>query len=1038
MSYIEVSNDSKNRLAAKEVLRTIKQIDPRLRDNILGRLYCNLYEGSEINEFKTYYIPGGYYAAAWLKDLGVYSIRTSHPVALKYSKRNGNDDNLEEATKGLEGLLILSDDEINWESRKLGAIYGFSTLFVASLFGSKVLSLSSKMNFFSSVVFRAQPKQDSIVFSLYIEQLTQPRTNGSDTAKNNNNSNSSSSPLTSPLSDFDIADYSLSSVPVPVSSTNGQPVKDTGLRSPPVSTANTSSTETTRICRTVDRTWGQCEWLHSKIQTTFRLQALPPFTECPSSKQALADPLYVERYRVRIERWLNRLGARDDICQSASFDRFISNKLDETGRASGSKNPFSSLLMTLFGSGTIGSDRGFKVYTPIGEISEYDEDEEERRREYISNTEEAARELASAISNVHVQEESLGKAIVKVAQTIEKAYNPDLLQITPYDKPQLREATSLDSADVTSIIAAATSAFSVKNIEHQRLQVSLALLHNSAEAHYWATKELGVWQDMNLADVITEYCCLMVEGVKDVMDHSTQTLVMYEKTVQRHQQTEQRANSLRVQYPSDTPTVKSANELEAEAEREMDLAHQEYVDACDMATSELIRYERERAHGIVKALENVATVELDAAKARCQELHAMMRRIRSAQLVKDPPHPRTNIGPLLWQAAGAPHRHSHSHSHGDYTKYLVTPGSSLASSSTSANTYRHSSSMANMMRDAKGSGGALIIGDQRRSAHSIDSIHSANIRRAHTLDNGEFAEWSNDSQGVSSGPDDGRARNHSVFSEIDEEYFDYPLSASVAMFSAQTTPAASSSTSTRGSGSVDRTQQRQRWNGRISAMPFQGYDPDADTEVRLDVSQDRLSEIAVEAEMKAELVRSGMLTARQLTHKKSAPGVFTSNHSSSIHRAMTLPNMDAMSVPPVLPAFRSQELSRFARGKNIQTLSLRHSSSYTGLPKAASQGLVSPSEYLQYSRQTLLQQSTLISSKPYKGRHGGSKSMSGRPGNTFSNRSAVGLRSGAGSSSSGSSGSGNSSGNNNNVAAAAPQQQRIGRDYKGKARAFAT
>ncbi|KAI9502990.1 hypothetical protein BX070DRAFT_225997 [Coemansia spiralis] len=46
---------------------------------------------------------------------------------------------------------ILSDDEINWESRKLGAIYGFSTLFVASLFGSKVLSLSSKMNFFSSV-----------------------------------------------------------------------------------------------------------------------------------------------------------------------------------------------------------------------------------------------------------------------------------------------------------------------------------------------------------------------------------------------------------------------------------------------------------------------------------------------------------------------------------------------------------------------------------------------------------------------------------------------------------------------------------------------------------------------------------------------------------------------------------------------------------------------------------------------------------------------------------------------------------------------
>ncbi|KAJ1958517.1 hypothetical protein DL89DRAFT_2863 [Linderina pennispora] len=45
---------------------------------------------------------------------------------------------------------ILTDDEISWESRKLGALYGFSALFVASVFGSRALSLGSKANAFSS------------------------------------------------------------------------------------------------------------------------------------------------------------------------------------------------------------------------------------------------------------------------------------------------------------------------------------------------------------------------------------------------------------------------------------------------------------------------------------------------------------------------------------------------------------------------------------------------------------------------------------------------------------------------------------------------------------------------------------------------------------------------------------------------------------------------------------------------------------------------------------------------------------------------
>ncbi|KAJ1820711.1 hypothetical protein GGH91_003693 [Coemansia sp. RSA 2671] len=46
---------------------------------------------------------------------------------------------------------ILSDDEIFYESRKLGFVCGVCTMFVASVFGGKVLSLKPRMNALSSI-----------------------------------------------------------------------------------------------------------------------------------------------------------------------------------------------------------------------------------------------------------------------------------------------------------------------------------------------------------------------------------------------------------------------------------------------------------------------------------------------------------------------------------------------------------------------------------------------------------------------------------------------------------------------------------------------------------------------------------------------------------------------------------------------------------------------------------------------------------------------------------------------------------------------
>ncbi|KAJ2456034.1 hypothetical protein EV183_000377 [Coemansia sp. RSA 2336] len=825
----------------------------------------------------------------------------------------------------------MSDKEIEWESRKLGSMVGLCAIFIASVVGSKMLSLPRRANAVSAVGNVATGGVTGYMWHGFTRQAYQKkRIQAMKEASSkgiipDNAGNNRQTPQTSPSDEYSLAVQSISSpFAAPASRAGASKSKAPADEAEP----------NARICRTLERTWGQCQWLQQRIETSFRLQVLPPFPERPSSKHT-ADSLYVERYRARIERWLNRLGSRKDVCESASMSHFASTKMTDKEVGSSAKQSISSLLLNLFGGSMAYSDRGFKVYVPVGDISEFDEDEEERRREYITSTEECAQELVVATKNLHTQEEAFGKSIVKAALAVSKAFKVDGLSTSPRNS---ESETNLRSASLDP----STQTVVYPSIDHERLDVSLALLQNSLQAYYWNTKELATWTEFNVLDVITEYNSMM-GGVKQVMNHATQTLMLYEKALLQYQAHEQRANSLRVQYPSDTPSVKYANEQEAQSEREMELAHQEYTDANDVASRELVRFERERTHGICRALESMAAIELDAARARCQELRSLCRRIRGVQMIKDPPHSRTNIGPMLWQ--------SHS-GQSQYPPLLPTPGVSAPAQSPFAPSSRtgaasspaydqnphslsarisHKHTVSSGMANSGTAGNGSSNGDFEESA---GSPNIASLRRTRTMENLDQTH-AGDIGGKGK-----HVRNHSVFLEPEcGRRLGYsPLSAPVRGSSDQ--PVASTS-SGKGSSATTPLRHKKRWNGRISTLPFQGYDPEAN-QSSLAVDQTRLEEMAAEAEMEAELVRSGILTARKISRKKSAPNYATSNAIASAAQ------------PPMLPAFRSQLRSHAAPSK------LRSANSYTSLSTIPQP--VSPSEYLQYSRQNLHSSLTRASS----------------------------------------------------------------------------
>jgi hypothetical protein len=74
------------------------------------------------------------------------------------------------------------------------------------------------------------------------------------------------------------------------------------------------------------RSFQQIAWLHEQLLATFPDLLVPPLPDPPLSSQ-IEDQDIVERKRIQIERFLEKLGMRQEFNESASFIRFLSDDM---------------------------------------------------------------------------------------------------------------------------------------------------------------------------------------------------------------------------------------------------------------------------------------------------------------------------------------------------------------------------------------------------------------------------------------------------------------------------------------------------------------------------------------------------------------------------------------------------------------------------------------------------------------------------------------------------------------------------------------
>ncbi|KAH8550263.1 hypothetical protein BGW37DRAFT_427622 [Umbelopsis sp. PMI_123] len=87
----------------------------------------------------------------------------------------------------------------------------------------------------------------------------------------------------------------------------------------------------------------QIVWLHEQLLATFPDLLVPPLPDPPLSSQ-IEDQDIVERKRIQIERFLEKLGMRQEFNESASFIRFLSDDMTETEIGNRNKNALLAFL----------------------------------------------------------------------------------------------------------------------------------------------------------------------------------------------------------------------------------------------------------------------------------------------------------------------------------------------------------------------------------------------------------------------------------------------------------------------------------------------------------------------------------------------------------------------------------------------------------------------------------------------------------------------------------------------------------------------
>ncbi|CAI2162160.1 12717_t:CDS:2 [Funneliformis geosporum] len=169
----------------------------------------------------------------------------------------------------------------------------------------------------------------------------------------------------------------------------------------------------------VYRTYQQLNWLYSRLCLKLPDYVIPPIPESPILN-LLDDLDYINRKRVQIERFLQKLGNRSKFVKNMDFKYFLTNNMTNFDSLDGKMGKKLGFLNNII---KPNYERGVRIYRPSEPIDENNAEEFQMRVIYVLRLEDQFNAILDNVNEMIKQREGLGDCINHVGDCSLQALN---------------------------------------------------------------------------------------------------------------------------------------------------------------------------------------------------------------------------------------------------------------------------------------------------------------------------------------------------------------------------------------------------------------------------------------------------------------------------------------------------------------------------------------------------------------------------------------------------------------------------------------
>ncbi|KAI9498141.1 Vps5 C terminal like-domain-containing protein [Zychaea mexicana] len=348
----------------------------------------------------------------------------------------------------------------------------------------------------------------------------------------------------------------------------------------------------------VFRSFQQISWLHEKLTRAFPELVVPPLPDPPSS-QRMDDQDYVERKRLQVVRFFERLITRTVFADHEDFVHFLSNDMTPTEVGQSNRGVLSFLRFNrVMRSNT---DRGFKSYKATEPVEGNDQDTFHRHQIYILMLESYFGTIAESLGQLIQTREGLADVL---------AHMGDVVIETTQSKYRLGNGDSEAHRKAQ------------RALDHKMQLFGLLM----DELGFIFTRQ-GIEENMKFGDVMIEYKNSM-DGLKTAFNARTQKLMDYVDSVKHRNKKRDKADKLKLRMGLTAPEVQATIAEEEEAAQELQTSRQEF-DACQAKVKQEIQlFETQKQHDITRAIHDYVNLSLRYERSKLSSLEKAVHEIR--------------------------------------------------------------------------------------------------------------------------------------------------------------------------------------------------------------------------------------------------------------------------------------------------------------------------------------------------------------------------------------------------------------------------